>query len=191
MLLLRTTTLPCLQATLGLSSRDCGTYEVCKINYAVAGSPLPSHPVASNTRLGKPFDMLWPRKTEHEFKDNHVRLPTCGVWARRALFARAHKRVSRTLLFEIMSRNHHKIHDLTGLSELPTHFQQRGVQHCPARPICLPARCPRDNQDTLENPAFLRFHPLYNLLYACTEDITKANEVSLWGCRKRSWAVCW
>lgn len=31
--------------------------------------------------------------------------------------------------------------------------------------------------DTLENPAFLRFHPDYNILYACTEDITRENEV--------------
>ena len=31
----------------------------------------------------------------------------------------------------------------------------------------------------LENPAFLRFHPEYNVLYACTEDITKDNEVWL------------
>lgn len=30
---------------------------------------------------------------------------------------------------------------------------------------------------TLENPAFLRFHPEFNVLYACTEDITKDNEV--------------
>lgn len=35
--------------------------------------------------------------------------------------------------------------------------------------------CP--SQDTLENPAFLRFHPRYNILYACTEDITQDNEV--------------
>ncbi|CAN0302346.1 unnamed protein product [Ectocarpus sp. 6 AP-2014] len=33
-------------------------------------------------------------------------------------------------------------------------------------------------EDTLENPAFLRFHPQYNILYACTEDITKDNEVA-------------
>ncbi|CAN0489824.1 unnamed protein product, partial [Laminaria digitata] len=32
-------------------------------------------------------------------------------------------------------------------------------------------------EDTLENPAFLRFHPEYNVLYACTEDITRDNEV--------------
>lgn len=32
-------------------------------------------------------------------------------------------------------------------------------------------------EDTLENPAFLRFHPEINILYACTEDITKDNEV--------------
>lgn len=31
--------------------------------------------------------------------------------------------------------------------------------------------------DTLQNPAFLRFHPKYNVLYACTEDITRENEV--------------
>lgn len=36
---------------------------------------------------------------------------------------------------------------------------------------------PPITQDTLENPAFLRFHPQYNVLYACTEDITKDNEV--------------
>lgn len=30
---------------------------------------------------------------------------------------------------------------------------------------------------TLENPAFLRYHPEYNVLYACTEDITRDNEV--------------
>ncbi|CAN0342500.1 unnamed protein product, partial [Scytosiphon promiscuus] len=30
----------------------------------------------------------------------------------------------------------------------------------------------------LENPAFLRFHPQFNVLYACTEDITKDNEVA-------------
>lgn len=34
---------------------------------------------------------------------------------------------------------------------------------------------------TLENPAFLRFHPEFNVLYACTEDITKDNEVGLGG----------
>ncbi|CAN0439253.1 unnamed protein product, partial [Ectocarpus sp. 12 AP-2014] len=33
-------------------------------------------------------------------------------------------------------------------------------------------------EETLENPAFLRFHPQYNILYACTEDITKDNEVA-------------
>ncbi|KAG5174906.1 Lactonase, 7-bladed beta-propeller-domain-containing protein [Tribonema minus] len=32
--------------------------------------------------------------------------------------------------------------------------------------------------NTLENPAFFRYHPLRNVLYACTEDITKDNLVA-------------
>ncbi|CAN0219981.1 unnamed protein product, partial [Ectocarpus fasciculatus] len=43
-------------------------------------------------------------------------------------------------------------------------------------------------ENTLENPAFLRFHPRYNILYACTEDITRDNEVACFsvsaGCGK-------
>ncbi|CAM9537426.1 unnamed protein product, partial [Phaeothamnion confervicola] len=32
--------------------------------------------------------------------------------------------------------------------------------------------------NSLENPAFFRYHPKHNILYTCTEDITKDNDVA-------------
>lgn len=32
--------------------------------------------------------------------------------------------------------------------------------------------------DKLDNPGFLRYHPTRNVLYACTESITRTDEVS-------------